>query len=121
MWRYTNSSYVVLKSIHSIRAGEAVDSRILRSADGVGGDGAITSFLPVPPVSILLDQELIETLTATSDGVQKKKSYLNQKLFAATCSADKDHGLTLYPLDIEIRLESPAAGTHFLYEQCWVQ
>ena len=91
-----------------LRAGDAVESSKLLSGDA---KLPLPALLPVPPLSILLDQQLAETSQTTSDGVNKKTSYLDQTLFGATCSVDKDGGLTLYPLDIRIRLDSPTAGT----------
>jgi len=82
---------------------------LLRAGEAVGSiNGA--SFLPVPPVGILLDQQLVDTSTKTSDGVSKKTSYLTQSIFATACSATGDD-LVLYPLDVHVRLDSPTAGT----------
>jgi hypothetical protein len=56
----------------------------------------------------MLDQQLIETSTTTSDGEKKKASYLEQSHFAVACSMDD--ALTLFPLDIDVKLDSPSAG-----------
>jgi len=80
------------------RAGEAITS-----LDGV-------SFIPVPPVCFLLDQELTETTSTTTDGVIKKSAHLDQALFGIACSVD-DENLTLYPVDIQVKLDTPTSGT----------
>jgi hypothetical protein len=80
------------------RAGETLEP--------VGG----VSFLAAPPVSIMLDQQLIETSSATSDGEKKKISFLEQSLFAIACCMDD--GPTLVPLDISVKLDSPSAGKY---------
>jgi hypothetical protein len=79
-----------------VRAGDAIeitdDIQLLRS----------------PPVSILLDQELIETAKASSDGGSKKTFRIEQSLFSVACSVSEG-GLTLVPLDVSVHLDSPTA------------
>ena len=74
----------------------------MQSLDGV-------SFLPTPPLSILLDQQMVESSRTTSDGVSKKTSYLKQTLFCLVCAANED-ALALYPLDVGVNLDSPTKG-----------
>jgi hypothetical protein len=83
---------------------------IYRAGDTLAPVGGV-SFLPAPPVSIMLDQQLIETSSATSDGEKKKISYLEQSLFAIGCCMDD--GPTLVPLDISVKLDSPSAGKYW--------
>mgnify|MGYP005845856475 CR=1 FL=1 len=71
-------------------------------------DGA--PLLPAPLLSILLDHRLIENETRTTDGEKKKTSYIEQQLFAIGCSAT-DQGLTLYPMDVTVHLDTPISGT----------
>jgi hypothetical protein len=61
--------------------------------------------LAAPPISILLDQQLTETYQSTSDGVNRKVTYIDQSLFAITCAVDRT-SLTLFPLDISIKLDT---------------
>jgi hypothetical protein len=81
----------------SHRAGETIAI--------VGG----MSLLAAAPVSIMIDQRLIETARTTSTGEKKKTSYLEQSLFAIGCCMDD--GPKLVPLDILVKLDSPSAGT----------
>ena len=67
------------------------------------------AFVPAPPLSIRLQQELVETSTTTSDGAPKKKSYLEQVLFALSCTMN-DQGVMLVPLEIHTRLDTPASS-----------
>lgn len=83
------------------RAGEALADSSVEFAK---------CFLPVPPISILLDQQLNESTNTTSDGVNKKNMYMEQTLFSATCAANDDR-LILFPLEVAVRLESPLSGT----------
>jgi hypothetical protein len=71
------------------------------------------SLFPAPPVSILLDQRLVDTSTTTSDGVTKRGSYLEQNLFAVACCANEST-LTLVPFDILAKRDSPMATTQRL-------
>jgi hypothetical protein len=76
----------------------------LTSVDGI-------KLLPAPPLSVLLDQQLIENELHSLDGEKKKTSYLEQQLFGVACSSTPD-ALTLYPLDMSVVLESPVAGNY---------
>jgi len=78
------------------RAGPAV-----QAIDGM-------EFLAAPPISILIDQETVETATKTSDGMNKKATYLDQSLFSIACAVNDD-GLTLFPLNINAKLDTPFA------------
>jgi hypothetical protein len=72
------------------------------------------SLLNAPPVSVLMDQQLIENETKRADGEKVKTSYIEQQFFAVGCSATTE-GLTLYPIDISVHLDTPTAGkSHFL-------
>lgn len=65
--------------------------------------------LQAPPISILIDQEVIETSTTTSDGMNKKSSYIDQALFSLSCSIDDKDGPVLLPLDVNVKLDTPTA------------
>lgn len=82
------------------RAGDPLDR-----VDGV-------TLLNAPPLSVLLDQQLIENESKTADGEKKKTSYINQHLFAIGCAATPE-SLTLYPIDISVHLDTPVAGKSF--------
>jgi len=65
--------------------------------------------LLAPPVSVLLDHEVIETSMVTSDGtMNKKSSYIDQSLFSLSCAIDSD-GPLLLPLDVTVKLNSPTS------------
>jgi len=70
-------------------------------------------FLAAPPISILIDQELVETATRTSDGTNKKTLYIDQSLFSIACAVN-DEKLTLFPLNISAKLDTPFAFPHVL-------
>ncbi|CAB9497839.1 expressed unknown protein [Seminavis robusta] len=78
-------------------AGENLDS-----VDGI-------SLLPAPPVSVLMDQQLIENESKSVDGEKKKTSYIQQQLFGVGCSSTPE-ALTLYPLDLSVTLDSPISA-----------
>ena len=78
------------------RAGDAIDS-----AAGI-------QLLSAPPISILMDHGLVETSAVTSDGANKKTSYINQSLFSLSCSVNDD-GIILFPFDVGVKLDSPTA------------
>jgi hypothetical protein len=65
-------------------------------------------FLPLPPLCILVDQNIVETTSRTSDGEKITRIHTEQELFAVFCSAS-DAGLTIYGATIFVRLESPTA------------
>ena len=77
-------------------AGEA-----LESASGL-------TLFPTPPLSILLDQQVIETTKSSSDGVSSKRSNLQQTLFALSFAFDNE-ALTLYPMTISVHLDTPSS------------
>jgi hypothetical protein len=78
-------------------AGESISA-----IDGV-------SLLPLPPLSIMLDQELVEEPFKTSDGLIKKNVHLRQQLCSFAVSAT-DECLKLVPLDISMRLNTPSTA-----------
>lgn len=67
------------------------------------------SFLRAPPLSVVLEQQMVETATKTSDGANKKSAFLTQSLFGVTCSV-RDESLLLYPLEVNMKLDTPTAG-----------
>jgi hypothetical protein len=67
------------------------------------------SFLPAPPVSLLVDQQLVEKNSVTTDGEKKKQAYTEQELFGISCSVDGD-ALTLYGTEMKVLLDTPNAG-----------
>jgi hypothetical protein len=67
-------------------------------------DGKV--FLPAPPLSILVDQNLVETTARTSDGEKTKNAHTEQELFGVCCTTD-DAALTLYGSTMFVRLDSP--------------
>lgn len=81
------------------RAGDPFDKKV----DGI-------ELLPAPPLSVLLDHQLIETETKTTDGDKKKTSFIEQNLFAIGCTATMEC-LTLYPVDVTVQLDTPISGT----------
>jgi hypothetical protein len=70
------------------------------------------SFLQTPPLSILIDQKLVETASRTSDGEKMKQAYTEQELFGICCSVGDD-GLTLYGVDVNVQLDTPSSGKSF--------
>ena len=66
-------------------------------------------FLATPPLSILVDQELVERSETNRDGERKKEAHTTQELFAISCSVNND-GLTIYPIDVKVRLDTPSSG-----------
>ena len=77
-------------------AGDAVEK-----VDGM-------KFLVAPPISIILDQQLVETQVTTSDAANRKTTYIEQSMFAIGCVVDKTV-LTLVPFDISTKLDSITA------------
>lgn len=65
--------------------------------------------LNAPPLSVLLDQQLMENESKTADGEKKKTSYIEQQLFAIGCAVSAEN-LTLYPMDISVHLDTPVAA-----------
>ena len=64
--------------------------------------------LQAPPISILVDQETVEISTATSDGTNKKTSFIEQSLFSLSCAVKED-GPVLLPFDVNVNLDTPTA------------
>lgn len=64
------------------------------------------SFLPTPPLSFLLDQEIIEVQTKI-DALTKKSVHLQQRLFAFSVSASESC-LKVAPLSISMKLTAPS-------------
>ena len=93
---WSSLTLVCLLSLN--RAGEAFDKKV----DGI-------ALLPSPPLSVLLDQELIETETRGKDGERKKTSYIEQNLFAIGCTATTEC-LKLYPVDVTVHLDTPISA-----------
>lgn len=60
-----------------------------------------------PPVSLLLDQEVVESTRVTTDGIKKTNSCLSQSFFSIACVCNDDRGPSLVPLEIETQLASP--------------
>jgi hypothetical protein len=73
-------------------------------------------FIPVPPLSILVDQRLVEKSSTTADGEKKKQAHTEQELFGISCSVNGD-ALTLYATELKVHLEFPSAGK-FVFFVC---
>ena len=82
--------------VHVIRAGGN-----LETLDGI-------SFLPAPPVSLLLDQQLVEKSSVTTDGERIKQAYTEQELFGISCSVNGE-ALTLYGTEMKVQLDTPSS------------
>jgi hypothetical protein len=66
------------------------------------------SFLPTPPLSLLIDQKLIESTSRTSDGEKVKHAHTEQELFGICCSVNED-ALTLYGTELKVQLDTPTS------------
>ena len=66
--------------------------------------------IKAPPVAIILDQDLVETVASTQDGVVKKNSFVRQTLFAVSCSISEGT-VVLQPYHVTTEIKSPTAGT----------
>jgi hypothetical protein len=66
--------------------------------------------LATPPLSIRLHQELVEIAHTASDGNTKKDSYVEELLFSLACFVS-EHGPVIVPLQINVKLDAPTAGT----------
>jgi len=66
------------------------------------------ALLPAPPISVLIDQDVVETAQSTSDGTNKQSSFIDQSLFSLSCSISTN-GPVLLPLDVSIKLDNPMA------------
>lgn len=89
----------------------SVATGVAAVADNAGGlvqpiDGI--SFLSVPPLAIVLDQQMIQRSTNSSDGESKKKNLLEKQLFALCCSVD-EFALTIHALDVNVVVDSPSS------------
>ena len=67
--------------------------------------GVPVGSLGVPPVAVVLNQELVQRQLASKDGEKKTESYLEREVLALTCSTD----LQLVVFEAKVRVESPAA------------
>lgn len=83
------------------RAGSTIDS-----ADG---DDDNKSYIPAPPVSVVLDQKVVQTDSVSNEGEKKKNAYLERDLFALWCSA-ADDGIRLYGAKVKVHLDTPYSG-----------
>jgi hypothetical protein len=73
------------------------------------------SFLAAPPLSLLIDQEMIETTERTSDGDKTQKIYAEQELFGTCCSVG-DEALTLIGIKANMKLDTPSSSKYiFLF------
>ncbi|KAL3942036.1 MAG: hypothetical protein SGBAC_003697 [Bacillariaceae sp.] len=66
-------------------------------------------FLATPPLSILIDQHMIETTQRTSDGDKTQKIYTQQELFSTCCVVD-DAALLVYGLTVNTKLDTPSSA-----------
>jgi hypothetical protein len=66
------------------------------------------SFLPTPPLSLLIDQKLIESTSRTSDGEKVKHAHTEQELFGICCSVN-ENALTLYGTELKVQLDTPTS------------
>jgi hypothetical protein len=78
------------------------------AAKTVGADPSL-SFLPTPPLTLLIDQKLVEHSSWTRDGDRVKESYTEQELFGVCCSVDDCNGVVLYGAEMRVKLESPSS------------
>jgi len=62
----------------------------------------------VPPVAVVLDQQMIQRTSKSSDGDWKKQALLEKELFALSCSVN-DVALTIHALDVTVVVDSPAS------------
>jgi hypothetical protein len=67
------------------------------------------SFLPTPPLTLLIDQKLVENSSWTNDGDRVKQSFAQQELFGICCSVNESQGIVLYGSEIDVKLESPSS------------
>ena len=65
-----------------------------------------TELLRSPPISILMDQQVVASSKSSSDGGLKKASCIEQSIFAMACSATETC-LQLYPFEVDVSLDSP--------------
>ena len=74
----------------------------LRPVDG-------KELLPAPPVSVVLDQRMIQKALVASDGEKRKQSILEKDLFAVSCTVTDD-AVTLCGFDVTIQMDSPTSS-----------
>lgn len=65
------------------------------------------AFLAAPPLSLLVDQKVVESSLTTSDGDRVKSTFIEQELFGICCTVDDTKGLTLYGAEVKVKLDSP--------------
>mmetsp|Transcript_18366 Transcript_18366/g.50976 ORF Transcript_18366/g.50976 Transcript_18366/m.50976 type:complete len:159 (-) Transcript_18366:901-1377(-) len=73
----------------------------LKALDGI-------ALLPIPPLAILVEQNLIERSFLTRDGEKKKQAHTEQEQFGICCSVNTG-ALTLYPVNMKVNVDSPHA------------
>jgi hypothetical protein len=81
---------------------------LIRAGGNLEGSQYGISFLPAPPLSLLIDQQFIETTERTSDGDKTQKIYTEQEFFGTCCSVD-DSALTLYGITVKMKLDTPSS------------
>jgi len=86
-----------------------VATGITAQADLTGG--AITEdkkLLQIPPVGVVLEQQMIQKKKVTSDGEPKKICFIKRETFAVACSVD-ENAATLKSFVISSTVESPSS------------
>lgn len=66
------------------------------------------TFATVTPVAVVLDQQMIQRNSNSSNGELKKRPFLEQELFALSCSVD-DLALEIHAFDVTVIFDSPTA------------
>ena len=74
-----------------------------------------TKLVSAPPVTIMIDQNLVENTTRTSDGEKKQQAHTEQELFGVCCSISDD-ALVLHAAEMTVKLDSPSAGKLFFID-----
>jgi hypothetical protein len=105
----TSCGMAALYGLSALALGVATG--VTAVADNAGGPvevmGGIT-FVAVPPVAVILDQQMIQRTSNSSDGDWKKQALLEKELFALSCSVN-DVALTIHALDVTVVVDSPAS------------
>lgn len=65
--------------------------------------------LKAPPVSILMSLEQMEATVIKSNDANVKLAFIEQSLFSIACALSETSGVSLVPLYINVKLESPTA------------
>eukprot|EP00934_Nitzschia_sp_Nitz4_P004227 Nitzschia sp. Nitz4//scaffold89_size161592//34285//37170//NITZ4_002366-RA/size161592-processed-gene-0.5-mRNA-1//1//CDS//3329559580//4217//frame0 len=81
-------------------------------ADRAGGNVPVldgVTLLPTPPLALLIDQSLVQTVSRSSEGERIQQSRTEQELLGIGCRVDEVEGLTLYPLHLRVQLETPTS------------